>query len=265
MIIISDTVKDAKTEAVSDGIMVARGDLGVELPPEEVLPVQKDMIRKANIAGKPIIVATQMLESMIKAPVPTRAEVSDVFNAIEDGADAVMLSAETASGDFPKEAVTIMERVIKSSEALIPNRDPDDYDSEDVTIAEIIGHLVYSACKEFSEMNYSKGKIICITHAGHSARMISKYRPNLSIIGVTPEINTARELKLQWGVEPLLLPEINDIDKTRDKFKGAIKACLENGYITKDEKIIIAGNFFDLPMKTNMISIFTSEDVLALD
>jgi pyruvate kinase len=250
---------------VSDGIMVARGDLGVELPFEEVLPVQKDMIKKANIAGKPIIVATQMLESMIKAPVPTRAEVSDVFNAIEDGADAVMLSAETASGDYPNEAVAIMERVIKSSEALIPKRDPDDYDSENVTIAEIIGHLVYSACKEFTEMGYSKGKIVCITHTGHSARMISKYRPNLPIIGVTPEINTARELKLQWGVEPLLLTQMNEIDKTRDKIKVAVKACLENGYITKNENLIIAGNFFDLPNQTNMISIFTSDDVLALD
>lgn len=250
---------------VSDGIMVARGDLGVELPFEEVLPVQKEMIKKANIAGKPIIVATQMLESMVKSPVPTRAEVSDVFNAIEDGADAVMLSAETASGNYPQQAVSIMERVIKSSEALIPKRDPDDYDSENVTIAEIIGHLVYSACKEFTEMGYSKGKIICITHSGHSARMISKYRPNLPIISVTPEVNTARELRLQWGVEPLLLPQMDDIDKTRDKIKVAVKACLEKDYITENEKLIIAGNFFDQPMKTNMISIFSSDEVLALE
>jgi pyruvate kinase len=249
----------------SDGIMVARGDLGVELPPEQVLPVQKDMIRKANIAGKPIIVATQMLESMIKAPVPTRAEVSDVFNAIEDGADAVMLSAETASGDYPREAVTIMEKVIKSSEALIPDRNPDDYDSENETIAEVIGHLVYSACVEFNDMGYTSGKIICITQTGHSARMISKYRPNLSIIGVTPEVRTARELKLQWGVEPLLLPKMNDIDKTRDKIKVAVNTCLKEGFITKSENLIIAGNFFDLPHKTNMVSIFSVEDVLALD
>jgi pyruvate kinase len=249
----------------SDGIMVARGDLGVELPPEEVLPVQKEMIRKANIAGKPIIVATQMLESMIKAPVPTRAEVSDVFNAIEDGADAVMLSAETASGDFPAEAVTIMERIIRSSEALIPSRDPDDYDSKNETISEVIGHLVYSACKEFNDMGYSQGKIICLTQTGHSARMISKYRPNLPIIGVTPVLNTARELKLQWGVEPLLLTQMNEIDKTRDKIKVAVKTCLEREYISDTEKLIIAGNFFDLPHKTNMVSIFSVEDVLAID
>jgi pyruvate kinase len=249
----------------SDGIMIARGDLGVELPPEKVLPAQKEMIKKANIAGKPIIVATQMLESMVKAPVPTRAEVSDVYNAIEDGADAVMLSAETASGDFPNQAVTIMEKIIRSSEALIPNRDPDDYDSESETISEVIGHLVYSACKEFDDMGYSDGKIICITQSGHSARMISKYRPNLSIIGVTPEINTARELKLQWGVEPLLIPEMSEIDKTRDKIKAAVKACIARGYISEDEDLIIAGNFFDLPGQTNMVSIFSAKDILKLD
>jgi pyruvate kinase len=249
----------------SDGIMVARGDLGVGLPPEEVLPVQKQMIKKANVAGKPIIVATQMLESMVKAPVPTRAEVSDVYNAVEDGADAVMLSAETASGDFPEQAVTIMERIIKTSEAMIPPRNPDDYDSENETLAEVIGHLVYSACKEFSDRRYSKGKIICITQNGHSARMISKYRPNLPIIGITPKLNTARELKLQWGVEPLLLPDMNQLDKTREKIKLAVKESLEHGFITEDEELIIAGNFFDLHNKTNMISIFSASEVLSLE
>ena len=253
-----------KILAVSDGIMIARGDLGVELPPEDVLPVQKEMIRKANIAGKPIIVATQMLESMVKAPVPTRAEVSDVYNAIEDGADAVMLSAETASGDYPEQAVTIMEKIIKASEALIPSRDPDDYDSENENISEVIGHLVYSACKEFTDMEYTDGKIICITHTGHSARMISKYRPSLPIIGVTPELNTARELRLQWGVEPLLLPELNDFEKTKDKIKAAVTACLDNGYIHQTENMIIAGNFFGLPGQTNMVSIFSAKDIINL-
>jgi pyruvate kinase len=95
--------------------------------------------------------------------------------------------------------------------------------------------------------------------------MISKYRPNLPIIGVTPELNTARELKLQWGVEPILLPEMNDIDKTRDKIKVAVQKCMEHGYITETEKLIIAGNFFDLQYKTNMVSIFSTSDVLALD
>ncbi len=248
----------------ADGIMVARGDLGVELDPEDVLPVQKDMIRRANIAGKPIIVATQMLESMVKASVPTRAEVSDVYNAVEDGTDAVMLSAETASGDYPQEAVAIMERVIKSSEALIPARDPDDFDSENETISEVIGHLVFSACKEFKDMGYAKGKIICITHTGHSARMISKYRPNLPIIAVTSEINTARELKLQWGVEPLLLPNLFELADTKSKIKMCVKVCKEKGYIEETEDLIIAGNFFDLPSQTNMVSIFRADDVMGL-
>ncbi len=246
----------------SDGIMVARGDLGVELPPEKVLPVQKEMIRKCNIAGKPIIVATQMLESMVKSPVPTRAEVSDVFNAIEDGADAVMLSAETASGNFPMEAVSIMERIIKVSEMLIPKREPDEYDSDDESIAEIIGHLVFSACKEFKDMNYDKGKIICLTSSGYTANMISKYRPPLPIFGITANIRTAREMRLIWGVEPILIPKIDQADKTLARIKIAVEESLKREFIESDEKLIIAGNFFNFPSQTNMVSIFTAADLL---
>lgn len=248
----------------SDGIMVARGDLGVELPPERVLPVQKEMIRKSNIAGKPIIVATQMLESMVKAPVPTRAEVSDVFNAIEDGADAVMLSAETASGDFPNEAVTIMERIIRTSESLIPPREPDEYDSEHETIAEIIGHLVFSACKEFKDMSYEKGKIICLSSSGYTAKMISKYRPPLPIFGITAYKRTEREMRMIWGVEPVLIPKLKDADKTITRIKIAVDECLECNFIDGDEKLIIAGNFFDFPSQTNMVSIFSAEDIMKL-
>ncbi|UCH89334.1 MAG: pyruvate kinase [Thermoplasmata archaeon] len=248
----------------SDGIMVARGDLGVELPPEQVLPVQKEMIRKCNTVGKPIIVATQMLESMVKSPIPTRAEVSDVFNAIEDGADAVMLSAETASGDFPNEAVTIMERIIRVSESLIPARNPDDYDSDEETIAEIIGHLVFSACKEFKDMNYEKGKIICMTQSGYSAKMISKYRPPLPIFAVTSNERTSRELRMVWGVEPVLVERLDDAGKTIARIKVAVEECLEKEYIDRDEKVIISGNFFNFPSKTNMVSIFTADDVMKL-
>jgi len=248
----------------SDGIMVARGDLGVELPPEQVLPVQKEMIRKSNITGKPIIVATQMLESMVKSPVPTRAEVSDVFNAIEDGADAVMLSAETASGDFPVEAVTIMERIIRVSESLMPPRDPDEFDSDDETIAEIIGHLVFSACKEFKDMKYESGKIICLTSSGYTAEMISKYRPPLPIVGITSIPRTAKELRLVWGVEPLLIPGLKDAKKTIERIKIAVTECLDNKLVEPDEKIVVAGNFFDFPSQTNMLSIFTADDLTKL-
>ncbi len=247
---------------VSDGIMVARGDLGVEIPPEQVIPFQKDMIWKCNIAGKPIIVATQMLESMIKSPVPTRAEVSDVFNAIEDGADAVMLSAETASGSFPAEAVLMMERVIKTSEALFEVRDPDEYDSEDENTSEIIGHLVYAAGKEFSDIKYKKGKIICLTASSHTAKMISKYRPFLPIIGITSNVRTAREMRLIWGVEPLHIPELEKIPDTVRKLGKVSQICLEKNYIEKNEKLIIAGNLLPLGAGTNMITITSAGKIL---
>ena len=249
---------------VSDGIMVARGDLGVEIPPEEVLPAQKEMIRKCNIAGKPIIVATQMLESMVKSPVPTRAEVSDVFNAIEDGADAVMLSAETASGNFPIEAVAIMEKVIRKSESLMPPRDPDEFDSDRESITEIIGHLVYSACKEFADMRYEKGRIICLTQSSHTAKMVSKYRPFLPILGITSDLRVAREMRLVWGVEPVVMEEMADSKRTLVRIKRALEVCLRNDYIAKRDKLIITGNLYNLPLRTNMVSIVTAEDVLEM-
>jgi pyruvate kinase len=249
--------------AASDGIMVARGDLGVEIPPEDVIPAQKDMVKKCNIAGKPVIVATQMLESMVKNPVATRAEVSDVYNAIADGADAVMLSAETASGDYPENAVTIMERIIRTSESLsLSSKDPDDYDSDNETFSEIIGHLVYSASKEFCDMDCYSGKIICITESGYTGQMISKYRPFLPIIGITSDIRVSREMKLLWGIEALL---IEDLHKEKDPFKRikiSVKRCLEEDYIDEIDKIIVAGNIFNLKSQTNMVSVFSVDDVM---
>ncbi|MDP6627444.1 MAG: pyruvate kinase [Methanopyri archaeon] len=247
---------------VSDGIMVARGDLGVEIPPEEVLPYQKEMIRKCNIAGKPIIVATQMLESMVKSPMPTRAEISDVFNAIEDGADAVMLSAETASGDYPGEAVEMMERVIRVSEALIPQRNPDNFDSEHETTSEMIGHLVYSACKELSDMQYKNGMIICLTHNGYTGRMVSKYRPSLPILGITSHPRTAREMRLVWGIEPLLIPGLEESEDSLSLIKKSVRACFENNLIERDETLIIAANMLDRPSQTNMVAVFSARDIL---
>ncbi|MBT4290573.1 MAG: pyruvate kinase [Deltaproteobacteria bacterium] len=247
----------------SDGIMVARGDLGVEIPPQEVVPAQKEIVRKCNVEGKPVIVATQMLESMINAPVPTRAEVSDVFNAIMDGADAVMLSAETASGKYPENAVTIMENIIKRSEAMMKYRDPDEFDSEHETTTEIIGHLVYSACKEFKDITYKKGKVLCVTQSGHSARMISKYRPMLPIIGASSNIRTVREMRLLWGLEPMLIPEIRNATSTTEKIKLVVQACCKESFLDDDEKIIVTGNFLDLDTHhNNMISIFPVNELL---
>jgi pyruvate kinase len=249
----------------SDGIMVARGDLGVELPPEQVLPVQKKIIRQANIVGKPVIVATQMLESMVKSPVPTRAETSDVFNAIEDGADAVMLSAETASGDFPLETVKIMERIIKVSEELIPRRNPDDYDSKKGAVSEIIGHLVYEACQEISDLKYQGGKILCLTSSGYTVSLISKYRPSLPILGITPNHNTAKIMRLIWGVEPIYLPEISTKNKIISNFKLAVIECLKRNLLQQDEFLIIVGNLLNSPFHTNLLSVVTVQEILTIN
>ncbi len=246
----------------SDGIMVARGDLGVEIPPQEVIPAQKQIIRKCNIEGKPVIVATQMLESMVQNPIATRAEVSDVYNAIMDGADAVMLSAETASGKFPAEAVTIMEKIIKMSESMIPFRDPDKFDSDHETTSEIIGHLVSSACKEFRDINYTKGRIVCLTQGGYSARMISKYRPSIPILGISCSTRTAREMRLMWGLEPLLVPEFDTKSAVMSRIKTAVKVCHQQGFLDKNENIIVSGNMSDLAAHTNMVAIFNTDELL---
>ncbi|MDH5560203.1 MAG: pyruvate kinase, partial [Deltaproteobacteria bacterium] len=249
----------------ADGIMVARGDLGVELPAEDVPPAQKQMIKKCNRYGKVVIVATQMLESMVKAPTPTRAEVSDVYNAIEDGADAVMLSAETASGEFPFEAVSYMSRIVKRSEEMIPQRNPDEYDSEEKSISELIGHMVFSVIKELKGAERHKAKIICLTKSGFSAEMISKYRPPLPILAVTSNLRTARELRLVWGIRPILIPKFEGSNESLTKIKKTVEVCYENKLIHLNDKLILVGNFFNIPAQTNMVTLFNAKDVLSLN
>ncbi len=258
----------------SDGIMVARGDLGVELPFEKLIPAQKMMVKKANISGKPVIVATQMLESMINAPVPTRAEVSDVYNAVEDGADAVMLSAETAAGKFPRQAVEAMDRIIKISEDHMPPRNPDNYDSGEESLSEIIGHLVHATGKEFHDMYFHAHvdddndneipnvKILVLTHSGLSARMVSKYRPVVSIIAATSSERSAREMRLTWGVEPLLIPGIDDESNSFNKIQKSTSAALVAGFIDEGDTLVIAGNMNYIPAKTNMLVIFKVNDII---
>ncbi|HME53460.1 MAG TPA: pyruvate kinase [Candidatus Lokiarchaeia archaeon] len=249
----------------ADGLMVARGDLGVEVPFEQLIPAQKMMVRKANIAGKLVIVATQMLESMTNSPMPTRAEVSDVYNAIADGADAVMLSEETAAGNYPKEAVETMERIIRVSEAHIPLRNPDEYDSGEKSAGEIIGHLVHNASKEFVAMGkeLSSVKILVLTHSGLSARMVSKYRPCFPIIAVTSDPRTARELRLLWGVEAIMIPAIDDDPNTFHKIQKSTQVAMDQDFIDDNDTLIVAGNMSYLLAKTNMLSIFTVKDILA--
>ncbi len=264
---------DAILEA-SDGIMVARGSLGVEVPFEQLIPEQKWIVKKSNRAGKPVIVATQMLESMVSAPVPTRAEVSDVFNAIEDGADAVMLSSETASGKYPLNAVEAMSRIIQVSADYIPSRNPDEYDTRPVEKTEMIGHLVFDACKEMVQSccpgaspedvhdKMRNVKILTFTHTGLTARMVSKYRPFLPIIALTPEQRTARELRLVWGVETLFMPDFDPDASMRKRLVAAVEALADKGVVDEDDTFIITGNLDYALAKTNLVSIFTAREVL---
>jgi pyruvate kinase len=258
----------------SDSIMVARGDLGVEIPFETLIPAQKMMVKRCNVVGKPVIVATQMLESMTESPVPTRAEVSDVFNAVADGADAVMLSAETAMGKYPNNAVETMERIIRVAEANIPLRNPDEYDSDEENVSEIIGHLVHNACKEFADIycpnssaavtaeKLQEVKILALTDTGLTPRLVSKYRPPVTILSLTHDQRISRELRLVWGVEPLIIPEIENTEHMFKKIQKFTQTALADGLLNQNDKLIVAGNLDYSPVKTNMVAIFTVQDIL---
>jgi pyruvate kinase len=257
----------------SDGILIGRGSLGVEVPFEQLIPEQKRIVKKANRAGKPVIVATQMLESMVSAPVPTRAEVSDVFNAIEDGADALMLSSETATGKYPVNAVDAMNRIIQVSGEYIPPRNPNDYDTRPVEKAEIIGHLVFDACNEMAQSccpgaspvdvhdKMQNVKILTFTHTGLTARMVSKYHPFMPIIALTPEQRTARELRLVWGVETMLTPGFDPNASMRKRLVTAVGILSDKGLVTEDDTFIITGNLDYALAKTNLVSIFTAREI----
>lgn len=217
---------------VSNGIMVARGDLGVEIPTEEVPIVQKALIQKCNQAGKPVITATQMLDSMQQNPRPTRAEASDVANAIFDGTDAIMLSGETAAGDYPIEAVQTMSRIaIRTEEALV-NQDAfalKAYSQTDMTeaIGQSVGHTA---------RNLNIQTIVAATESGHTARMISKYRPKANIIAVTFTERQMRGLALSWGVYPVVSEKPGSTD---DMFHLATKIAQTTGFATAGDLIII--------------------------
>ncbi len=251
---------------VSDGIMVARGDLGVELSPELVPSIQKNLILKANRAGKPVICATQMLESMTNVPIPTRAEASDVYNAIYDGADAVMLSGESATGKYPVKAVQMMEKIVRISEDDFPLRDPDYYDSTNVTNEEIIGHTIHTIVKEFEERidrnpqsaDYLDA-ILVITKTGKAARMVSKFRPKLQIIAATFDKKYLRPLNLLWGVEPMLLPISPDALTTT--YIG-VEQAYESGYLTKEGHVIVVSGSVLAPGTVNTIGLYKVNRVL---
>jgi pyruvate kinase len=216
---------------VSDGVMIARGDLGVELPPEKVPPVQKRITRRANANGKPVITATQMLESMITNPRPTRAEASDVANAIYDGTDAVMLSEESAMGAYPVESVRMMRRIATEAEESIDFSKL--HQHELPTSAHAIAH---AACNMAVDM---KARVIAaFTKTGSTARLISPFRPPNQIVALTQHVHVYRQLSLVWGTTPLMLTEVSDSESTLSMVEETL---LKRGLVSPKDNIIITG------------------------
>lgn len=247
---------------VSDGIMVARGDLGVEISPDQVPIKQKEMIQKCNKEGKPVIVATQMLESMINTPVPTRAEANDIFNAVIDGTDAVMLSAETAVGKFPINAVEYMNKIATTASINSPLRSPDDYDSDRLTHTQTLGHAIHALAKEMEELNF-RGKILVITRQGYGVRMISKFRPPLPIIAMTPFKRTSRELNLIWGVQPIYIENIDFFNLDAEKLiEDSVKYGVEIGKIDENEHVIILLVSRKFQLRGNLVGLYYVGEIL---
>ncbi len=239
----------------SDGLMVARGDLGIEVGPALVPVLQKQFIKLGINAGKPVIVATQMLESMTREPLPTRAEASDVAHAVFDGADAVMLSAETATGNFPIEAVKTMSEIIKKAEHYKRDEIPQVSISTD-NINEAIG----TAATELSKKLNAKA-IVALTKSGFSARMVSRNRLLLPIFAATPEIKTKRRAQLYWGVIPVFHQYEEDYDQlVYNSVRGLFEKKLLEG---TDTVVLVGGSFLGIPGKTNTIQIFRVDEVLA--
>ena len=242
---------------VSDGIMVARGDLGVELPVQNVPPIQKRLIRACRAAAKPVIVATQMLESMIESPVPTRAEVSDVAAAIYEGSDAVMLSAESAAGSYPVEAVTTMNNV-----AIEVESDPTYREIMDATRAgnkETVADAIVSAAREIAETTEVKA-ICCFSESGTTALLTSRERPYVPIIALTPHKTTARRLCLSWGMHCVVTPEI---ERFKSAVVSAVRAARQGGFATEqDQMVVTAGIPFNRPGTTNILRVAPCEERL---
>ncbi|MBI4546871.1 MAG: pyruvate kinase [Ignavibacteriae bacterium] len=217
----------------SDAVMVARGDLGVELPPEDVPLLQKMIVRKCNELGKPVIIATQMLESMINNLIPTRAEASDVANAVLDGADAVMLSGETSIGKHPLEAVKVMESIIRKTEDQTSKYSK--YDPYSIPSTHEYDPLCRSACILADQLKAST--IVALTHSGSTAHHVAKFRPPARIIAVTDREKIMRRLNLIWGIRGLIVEDLKkDTDVT---FKKIQKQLLHEGYIERGETIVM--------------------------
>jgi pyruvate kinase len=236
--------------AETDAVMVARGDLGVEMPAEQVPAIQKRIVRACRRLGKPVIVATQMLESMISSPVPTRAEASDVASAIYDGVDAVMLSAESASGKFPVESVAMMDRIIAQTEADSYYREAIDasHTPPAVNTADAIGWAARSVAGLLDV-----AAMVAYTSSGSSALRMARERPRAAIMGMTPRPTTARRLALVWGVNPVLCQDVTNVSEMTDL---AIATVVERKFATPGQTIVIAAGIpFGTPGTTNLLHI----------
>lgn len=245
----------------ADAIMVARGDLGVELPFEQVPLVQKRLIREAGRLGKPVITATQMLESMIEAPRPTRAEASDVANAILDGTDAVMLSAETAVGAWPLQAVMAMDRIAREVESHRREGDPDSpswnvvgvHHHQGDTRSRIEDAIAVGVCAAADLLGAPL--IVCLTSSGFTARTVASYRPEVPIFAVTPEADTYRALSLVWGVVPALVDHLPNYERM---WPVARERLLQTGLVQPGDRVVVtAGVPFDQPGTTNLLKVET--------
>ncbi len=236
---------------VVEAIMVARGDLGVEIPIDEVPMTQKHIIRRCNVAGKPVITATQMLDSMMNNPRPTRAEVTDVANAILDGTDAVMLSGETAAGCYPLEAVRMMAKVAVRADAALPDRAV--FSGRHITNVEV-PDVVAQATVEMARA-LKASAILCSTTSGSSARLIAKYRPDAPLIAATPVGETYRRLALTWGVQSMLIGDVRDTDQMMEETisSAANRRLIKSG----DRVILTAGVPVNIVGNTNLIRVHT--------
>ena len=233
-----------------DGVMVARGDLGVELPPQTVPPLQKRIVEVSRRLGRPVIVATQMLESMIVSPSPTRAEVSDVATAIYDGADAIMLSAESAAGQWPIESVTMMDAIGVSVEG-----DPMHGDRMHFTVTKpdpTTGDAICEAAKNIAA-TVSAAVIICFTSSGSTARRIARERPGVPILVLTPKLETARRLGLLWGTHAV---HTRDVESFEDMVAKSKRMALRHGLVKAgDRAVVMAGVPFRTPGSTNVVHV----------
>ena len=243
--------------AVADGIMVARGDMGVEIPMEDIPVIQKTLIAKCYNAGKQVITATQMLESMTHSPRPTRAEITDVANAIYDGTSAIMLSGETAAGQYPVEAVAMMAKIAIRTEGDIDYRRRFSERGPEI-FSGVTGAISHATCTTAHDLNAAA--IITVTKSGSTARMISKYRPETPIIGCATTEKVCRHMNLSWGVTPLL---IDEMDNTDDLFRHAVDKAFSCGLVKDGDLVVItAGIPIGISGTTNMLKVQIVGDVL---